>query len=48
MSFIDSLPEVRGLLVANVPLKKYTWLRVGGEAEVLFVPKDERKITNLV
>ena len=48
MSFIDSLPEVRGLLVANVPLKKYTWLRVGGEAEVLFVPKDESDLAHFL
>ena len=48
MSFIDSLPEVRGLLVANVPLKKYTWLRVGGEAEVLFVPKDETDLAHFL
>jgi len=48
MPFIDSLPEVRGLLVANVPLKKYTWLRVGGEAEVLFVPKDETDLAHFL
>jgi UDP-N-acetylmuramate dehydrogenase len=48
MSFIDSLPEVRGLLVANVPLKKYTWLRVGGEAEVLFVTKDETELAHFL
>ena len=48
MSLIDSLPEVRGLLVANVPLKKYTWLRVGGEAEVLFVPKDEADLAHFL
>lgn len=48
MSLIDSLPEVRGLLVANVSLKKYTWLRVGGEAEVLFVPKDEADLAHFL
>jgi UDP-N-acetylmuramate dehydrogenase len=48
MSLIDSLPEVRGLLVANVPLKKYTWLRVGGEAEVLFMPKDEADLAHFL
>jgi len=48
MSFIDSLPEVRGLLVANVPLRKYTWLRVGGEAEALFVPKDETDLAHFL
>ena len=48
MSLIDSLPEVRGSLVANVPLKKYTWLRVGGEAEVLFMPKDEADLAHFL
>jgi UDP-N-acetylmuramate dehydrogenase len=31
-----------------VPLKKYTWLRVGGEAEVLFVPKDETDLAHFL
>ncbi len=34
------LPEVRGRLQAGVPLAPYTWLRVGGPAEVLFSPAD--------
>jgi len=28
-------------LKENVPLAPYTWLRVGGAAQVLFIPKDE-------
>jgi len=48
MSLIDSLPEVRGLLAANVPLEKYTWLRVGGEAEVFFMPKDEADLAHFL
>ena len=35
------LPEVRGSLKRNVPLAPYTWLRVGGPADALFIPKDE-------
>ena len=38
---IDYLPEVRGRLTADAPLASYTWFRVGGPAEVLFVPADE-------
>jgi UDP-N-acetylmuramate dehydrogenase len=34
-------PELRGRLTAEAPLKDYTWFRVGGPAEVLFVPADE-------
>lgn len=41
MSLIERLPSVRGKLSANVALAPYTWLRVGGPAEVLFIPKDE-------
>jgi len=36
-----SLPELRGRLTAEAPLKEYTWFRVGGPAEVLYVPADE-------
>lgn len=41
MSVIDTLPDVRGSLKANVSLAPYTWLRVGGPADALFMPKDE-------
>jgi len=37
----DRLPEVRGKLLFDVALAPYTWLRVGGAAEVLFMPADE-------
>jgi UDP-N-acetylmuramate dehydrogenase len=37
----DRLPEVRGRLVRDEPLAPFTWLRVGGPAEVLFLPRDE-------
>jgi UDP-N-acetylmuramate dehydrogenase len=35
------LPELRGRLSADAPLKDYTWFRVGGPAELLFSPADE-------
>ncbi|GHB01384.1 UDP-N-acetylenolpyruvoylglucosamine reductase [Algimonas arctica] len=41
MSLIDQMPRVRGSLKANVPLAPYSWLRVGGPADVFFMPKDE-------
>ena len=37
---IDRLPEVRGRYSANAPLKKITWFRVGGPAEVMYRPED--------
>ena len=41
-SLMDKMPRVRGKLMENVRLSKYTWFRVGGIAEILFWPKDEQ------
>ena len=38
--FISRLPPVRGKLIENAPLSDITWLRVGGPADVLFLPAD--------
>ena len=35
-----SLPELRGRLKAEAPLKDFTWFRAGGPAEVLYAPAD--------
>ena len=35
------LPTVRGKLIIDQPLAPFTWFRVGGPAEVLFLPLDE-------
>ncbi|MBB5660149.1 UDP-N-acetylmuramate dehydrogenase [Brevundimonas halotolerans] len=40
MSGRDTLPEVRGKLLRDEPLGPYTWFRVGGAADVLFLPAD--------
>lgn len=40
MSWRDALPEVRGKLLRDEPLGPYTWFRVGGAADVLFLPAD--------
>ena len=37
----DRLPAVRGKLLRDAVLAPYTWLRVGGPAELLFLPEDE-------
>jgi UDP-N-acetylmuramate dehydrogenase len=34
-------PELRGKISANEPLAPYTWFRVGGPAQILFMPADE-------
>jgi UDP-N-acetylmuramate dehydrogenase len=48
MSFPDiapdlksTMPELRGRLLSNQPIADLTWFRVGGPAQVLFMPEDE-------
>jgi UDP-N-acetylmuramate dehydrogenase len=48
MSFPDiapglkaEMPKLRGRLLANQSLKELTWFRVGGPAQLLFMPEDE-------
>jgi UDP-N-acetylmuramate dehydrogenase len=48
MSFADiardlkaEMPALRGRLLANQSLAELTWFRVGGPAQVLFMPEDE-------
>ena len=48
MSLIDRLPEVRGVLKAGETLAPFTWFRVGGPAEVLFLPKDEAVLSHFL
>jgi UDP-N-acetylmuramate dehydrogenase len=40
MTLSDDLPSVRGKLLRDEPLGPYTWFRVGGAAEALFLPAD--------
>ena len=35
------MPALRGRLMPNEPLAPLTWFRVGGPAQVLFMPEDE-------
>ena len=48
MSLIERLPPVRGKLSVDITLAPYTWLRVGGQAEVLFIPKDEADLSHFL
>jgi len=43
--FNTKLPELRGRLLANQSLKELTWFRVGGPAQVLFMPEDEADLS---
>lgn len=40
------MPPVRGEVELSVPLMKYTWFRVGGPAEALFRPADEKDLAD--
>lgn len=42
------LPEVRGAIVHNAPLKDSTWFKVGGAAEILFKPADEADLAHFL
>jgi UDP-N-acetylmuramate dehydrogenase len=41
MTWRDHLPQTRGKLIPDAPLAPYTWLRVGGPADILYLPADE-------
>jgi len=41
VSWLDALPEVRGKLLRNEALGPFTWFRVGGPADVVFMPEDQ-------
>jgi UDP-N-acetylmuramate dehydrogenase len=38
--WIDDLPPVRGRIMKGAALAPFTWFRVGGPADVVFVPED--------
>ena len=38
------MPELRGRLLANQALGEFTWFRVGGPAQVFFIPEDENDL----
>ena len=48
MSLIERLPKVRGKLIENAQLKDVTWLRVGGPADVVFIPADEADLADFL
>lgn len=48
MTWRDTLPPVRGKLLRDEPLAPFTWFRVGGPADVLFLPADDRDLGDLL
>jgi UDP-N-acetylmuramate dehydrogenase len=48
MSWRDGLPPVRGKILRDEPLGPFTWFRVGGPAEVLFLPEDDQDLADFL
>ena len=48
MSLLECLPPIRGKYLPGAPLADMTWLRVGGPAEVLFLPADEADLARFL
>lgn len=48
MSWRDRLPAVRGKLLIDEPLGPFTWFRVGGPAEVVFLPQDAEDLAQFL
>ena len=48
MNLRGQLPPVRGKLLYDEPLAPFTWFRVGGPADVLFLPADAADLTDFL
>ena len=48
MSWKTNLPTVRGRLLIDEPLAPFTWFRVGGPADVVFLPADEQDLSDFL
>jgi UDP-N-acetylmuramate dehydrogenase len=44
----SKVPQLRGRLVRNQSLAELTWFRVGGPAQVLFMPEDEEDLASML
>lgn len=45
---LESLPPLRGKLLKDAPLAPYTWFRVGGTADALFLPADDADLASFL
>ncbi len=45
---LPSLPQPRGKLILGADLAPYTWFRVGGPADALFLPADEADLASFL
>ena len=42
------MPELRGKMMKDASLAPYTWFRVGGAADMLFLPADEADLASFL
>ena len=47
-NLIKSFSDLKGELIPNAPLAPFTWFKVGGPAELLFIPKDRVDLIRFV
>ncbi|HTM80022.1 UDP-N-acetylmuramate dehydrogenase [Asticcacaulis sp.] len=47
-AWIADLPQVRGKMLYGEALAPFTWFRVGGPADVVFVPADEADLSTFI
>ena len=47
-NLIKSFSDLKGELIQNAPLAPLTWFKVGGPAELLFIPKDKFDLIQFV
>ena len=47
-SLINSMPKVRGELFSDVNISSSSWFKVGGPAELLYIPADELDLINFM
>ncbi|HJV40720.1 MAG TPA: UDP-N-acetylenolpyruvoylglucosamine reductase, partial [Caulobacter sp.] len=48
MTWKTHLPAVRGKLLIDEALAPFTWFRVGGPADVVFLPADEQDLSDFL
>ena len=48
LNLINSFSDLRGELIPNAPLAPLTWFKVGGAAELLFIPRDKVDLIQFV
>jgi UDP-N-acetylmuramate dehydrogenase len=48
MPALPALPALRGQILRAAALADYTWFRVGGPADILFLPADEEDLAQLL